>query len=643
MDQGLIQHTRPTALDKQALRLRRFSLAAASYALCLILLWVGQWMGFIHTGPALLLGSVVLAVNAGLYLTFRTNLNLRFADPSLTKAQVFLGTTVLMIALYSADVGRGATLALCFLIFLFGIFRLSTRELVLLALYACAAYALVINLLMHFRPEAITDITHEWFNWLLLAVSLPWFGVVGGRIRELRDRLRERNRELQDAVGTIAAMATRDEVTGLYNRAFFTESLNHALAQAARHERSLGVLFIDVDRFKMINDTLGHPVGDRALRELGARIAQCVRGSDLVARLGGDEFVALIESVPATDALQEVAQKIIEAVAQPLVLDRRELALSVSIGIARMPSDALDAQTLMRNADIAMYRAKAKGRNCFSFYTQQMSEHAEERLELKGDLQHAVERGELRVLYQPKVSVADGAIRGAEALLRWEHPRLGLLTPERFINLAEEGGAIVPIGRWVLREACARAAAWGGSYTIAVNLSARQFSDPALADIVQAALRESGLPPALLELEITESMVMREPDAAAATMRRLRALGVRLSMDDFGTGYSSLGYLKRFPITTVKLDRSFVRDLPHRDDDVAIARAVLAMARSLRMDVTAEGVERSDQLEFLRREGCLAYQGYFCSPPVAEAQFLALLETNGRRWPLGGDLVSTGR
>jgi len=274
-----------------------------------------------------------------------------------------------------------------------------------------------------------------------------------------------------------------------------------------------------------------------------------------------------------------------------------------------------------------MYRAKAQGRNCYSFYARQMSEHAEERLALEADLYRAAERGELCVLYQPKVAVADGSIRGAEALLRWQHPRLGLLAPDRFIDLAEETGAIVPIGRWVLKEACARAAAWGGSYSIAVNLSARQFSDPGLLATVEGALRESGLDAALLELEITESMVMHDPEAAAAIMRKLRALGTRLSMDDFGTGYSSLGYLKRFPITTVKLDRSFVRDLPDHEDDVAIARAVLAMAHSLRMDVTAEGVETGAQLEFLRREGCLAYQGYYCSPPVAEDKLLTLLET----------------
>jgi diguanylate cyclase (GGDEF)-like protein len=629
--------------DKQAIRLHRYMLGVYSYGLALSLLAVAYALGFIHAGAAITIAIACLAANAVLYALFRSGFNLRFADPSLTKPQVYIGITLLMLGLYSIDVGRGISLGLCFFAFLFGIFRLSTRELMTVTLYTLAAYALVINLLMHWRPESVQNVQQEWFNWALLALTLPWFSVIGGRIRALRDRLRERKQELQDAIGTIHAMATRDEVTGLYNRAFFTESLGHALAQAVRHERSLALLFIDVDRFKLVNDSLGHAVGDEALRQIGERIAGCVRTSDIVARLGGDEFVALIESVPAPQALHEVAQKIIEAVAYPLERERRELALSVSIGVAAMPEDGRDAQTLMRNADVAMYRAKAQGRNRYSFYTRQMSEHAEERLALEADLHHAAERGELRVLYQPKVAVADGGIRGAEALLRWQHPRLGLLSPDRFIDLAEETGAIVPIGRWVLNEACARAAAWGGSYTIAVNLSARQFSDPGLLETVAQALRASGLEASLLELEITESMVMQEPDAAAETMHKLRALGAQLSMDDFGTGYSSLGYLKRFPLTTVKLDRSFVRDLPHHDDDVAIARAVLAMAHGLRMDVTAEGVERADQLDFLRREGCLAYQGYYCSPPVAEEQLLSLLETKATEHRLESVRAAAGR
>ncbi|MGH8519400.1 MAG: putative bifunctional diguanylate cyclase/phosphodiesterase, partial [Panacagrimonas sp.] len=286
-------------------------------------------------------------------------------------------------------------------------------------------------------------------------------------------------------------------------------------------------------------------------------------------------------------------------------------------------------QTLMRNADMALYRAKEEGRNRFSFFTRQMSVAADERLALESELGRAAERRQLRLHYQPIVSVATGAITRVEALVRWQHPRHGLLAPGRFIDIAEESGAIAAIGRWVLGEACRQAAAWSARYrpcAVAVNLSARQFSDPRLLAYIDEALLESGLRPALLELEITESAVMHKPAAAAELMRTLTGRGVRLSMDDFGTGYSSLGNLKRFPVSTVKLDRSFVHDLPHRDDDVAIARAVLAMARSLRMEVTAEGVERADQLEFLRAEGCRAYQGYLHSQPMPASELLQLFE-----------------
>jgi diguanylate cyclase (GGDEF)-like protein len=620
----------PTIPQEQAIRLRRYSLAAFSYAMTLPLLAAAYGLGFIHAGPALGLAIAVIAVNAALFAAFRSGFNLRFGDPSLTKPQTYIAITLLMFGLYYAEVGRGISLGLVYLVFLFGIFRLQTRELVTAALYALAGYALVINMLMRFRPHALQSVTHEWFNWLLLALTLPLFGYICGRIRRLRERLRARNEELQQAIGQIHAMATRDEVTGLYNRAFFSESLEHALAQAGRHERSVALLFIDVDRFKLINDSLGHPAGDRALREIGARIAACVRESDIVARLGGDEFVALIENVQSPAGPQEVAQKIIAAVARSLQLEGRELALSVSIGVAITPADGADAATLMRNADIALYRAKEQGRNRFSFYTHHMSAQTEERLALESEIGRAAERGELRLFYQPKVSVAEGTITGVEALVRWQHPRHGLLAPNRFIDLAEETGAIVPIGCWVLGEACRQAARWSaryGAYGIAVNLSARQFSDPLLLEHIEEALARSGLDPALLELEITESMVMDEPAAAAELMKTLRRRGLRLAMDDFGTGYSSLGYLKRFPVNTVKLDRSFVRDLPKREDDVAIARAVLAMARSMRMEVTAEGVERADQLEFLRAEGCREYQGYYYSAPVAEAELLALFET----------------
>ncbi|HYD55283.1 MAG TPA: EAL domain-containing protein [Burkholderiales bacterium] len=617
--------------DKQAIRLQRYSLAAVAYMLILLPLAAAAALGIIRQDAALQVAAAIVGLNAAVYATLRSGLNLRFSDPSLTTVQLYLAIAIVMLAAYHTETDRGVTLSLCFLVFLFGVFRLTTAQFFRLTLYTLAAYALVINLLMHLRPEAVVSVYNEGFNWLLLAATLPWFALVGGKISALRERLRGRNLQLEEAIDTIHAMATRDDATGLYSRAFFTESLRHALLQAERHGRGAALLFIDLDRFKNINDSMGHAVGDRVLREIGARVAASVRGSDLVGRLGGDEFVVLVESVTAPEALHEIAQKVVRAAAQPLAVDGQELLVSVSVGIAVAPTDGRDEQTLMRNADIAMYRAKSLGRNGYSFYAEQMSADARERLTMEAELARAIERGELLVYFQPKIRIADGRIAGVEALVRWQHPRHGLLEPGRFIHIAEETGAILPIGRWVLERACAAAAEMSGEIRMAVNLSARQFSDPRLVDQVQAALKASGLDPSRLEIEITESTVMPDPDRSIEVMRALRESGVRLSMDDFGTGYSSLGYLKQFPLNTVKIDRSFVNDLPNGRDDAAIARAVLAMARALGMEVVAEGVERIEQLEFLRREGCDEYQGYYSSRPVTEEAFRALLRTETDR------------
>jgi len=367
----------PTVEEKQAIRLRRHALAALSYALVLPLLATGYLLDYIQAAPALAIGAAMVASNAALYAAFRSGLNLRLNDPSLTKFQVYLGITLLMAGLYYTDAARGIVLGLCYLVFLFGVFRLGMREMITLALYALAGYALVINLLLNFRPESVPSVAQEWFQWLLLAVSLPCFALVAGHIRGLRDRLRARNAELQRAIAAVHAMATRDNVTGLYNRSFFADSVEHALAQAERHARGVALLFMDVDRFKQINDTLGHAAGDRSLRVIGERISACVRDSDIVARLGGDEFVALIENLGAPAGLHQLAEKIIAAVAQPLQLESGELVLSVSIGVAVWPKDGRDASTLMRNADTALYRAKNQGRNRFSFYAHQAALPAE--------------------------------------------------------------------------------------------------------------------------------------------------------------------------------------------------------------------------------------------------------------------------
>jgi len=440
--------------------------------------------------------------------------------------------------------------------------------------------------------------------------------------------VRRTNDELSSALAMIQRMATHDTLTGLPNRALFNESLGHAIAQAERHQRSIAIFFLDMDRFKNINDTLGHGVGDRVLQEIARRLTGAVRASDLMARLGGDEFVLLVEDYGDTSDLADIASKVIASFDGTMMVDGQELALSASVGICTYPEDGKDGQTLLSNADIAMYRAKEQGRNRFCFYAAELNHLSQERLALEAGLRHALERGEIEVHYQPKIDFGTGRVTGVEALIRWRHPTLGLLMPDRFIALAEEIGEIIPIGYWTLRRVCERARRWheqGMHLSMAVNLSASQFHQSELVAELGSILKSTGMAPQALELEITESMVMKDPERAVTIMEALRRMGVRLSIDDFGTGHSSLGYLKRFPINQLKVDRTFVRDLPHNNDDIAITRAVIAMAHSLKMSVVAEGVEHQQQFDLLRAEGCDEFQGFYCRPPLEEADLMRFL------------------
>jgi diguanylate cyclase (GGDEF)-like protein len=409
-------------------------------------------------------------------------------------------------------------------------------------------------------------------------------------------------------------VATHDPLTALPNRTLLHERLSHALAKAQRHGRKLAALFIGLDRFKNVNDTLGHETGDALLQIAARRLYDCLRETDTMARQGGDEFVVLMDELSDLEPVSRVAQRILDAVAQPFVLEGRELHIGASIGISVYPDDD---RTLLRNADIAMHRAKAKGGNGFQFYSAQLDNHSAERLALESGLRRALERDEFTLHYQPKVNLVSGLVSGMEALLRWQHPELGWVSPTRFIPIAEETGLIVPIGAWVLKTACVENREWQRrgvrQVPVAVNLSPRQFAAERLLDDIKSALIQSGLAPTDLELEITESMVMNNPDQAIDVLRQVKALGVRVAIDDFGIGYSSLAYLKRFPIDTVKVDRSFVEDIPADENSMAIAQAVIAMAHSLRLKVVAEGVESEGQLSFLRGEGCDDIQGhYFC-------------------------------
>jgi diguanylate cyclase (GGDEF)-like protein/PAS domain S-box-containing protein len=424
-------------------------------------------------------------------------------------------------------------------------------------------------------------------------------------------------------------LAFHDSLTGLPNRLLFNDRLRVAMVHANRYREKLAVLFLDIDRFKVINDSLGHPIGDELLRRVAERVGGCIRQEDTIARLGGDEFTVLLPGIAKEEDAATIANKILEAVRLPFFIEHRELFITTSIGVTLFPEDGTDAESLVRNADTAMYRAKEQGRDTTRLYAPAMNTKALERLSLEGRLRQALQNQELLVYYQPLIDLATGRVRGAEALLRWQHPELGLVSPGEFIAIAEVSGLIVPIGQWVLRTACAQARAWQlqghPKFSVAVNLSARQFQQADLVFQVTEALHEADLPPASLDLEITESNAMQNAELSIATLQDLKSLGVSLSMDDFGTGYSSLNYLKRFPIDRIKIDQSFVRDVNRDPDDAAIATAIIAMAHSLELTAVAEGVETEEQLQFLLTQRCDEMQGYLFSRPLPAAEFQELL------------------
>jgi len=422
----------------------------------------------------------------------------------------------------------------------------------------------------------------------------------------------------------VLKLARYDGLTGLPNRSMFIDELERTLARARRHGEAFALFFIDLDRFKNINDSLGHGAGDQLLKVMASRLRELLRDSDLVARLGGDEFVVLLDGTVDAAALAHVARKALAAIAEPVLIESRSYQVTGSIGISLYPDDGADAATLLKNADAAMYLAKDSGKNNYQFYTAQLAAHSAQQFALEADLRAALQRDELQLHYQPKVRVDDGALVGMEALLRWMHPQRGLLAPGAFITLAEDSGLILPIGQWVLQAACRQVRAWRDAGLqvprCAINLSARQFVTDTLVDEVQRALAEHALDASALEVEITESVLMADPQRASRTLQVLHALGVQIAIDDFGTGYSSLAYLKRFPAQTVKIDRSFVNGLPQDRDDAAITQAVIAMAHSLGLEVVAEGVETRAQLDFLMRLGCDQAQGYFIGRPVPAEQ-----------------------
>jgi diguanylate cyclase (GGDEF)-like protein/PAS domain S-box-containing protein len=429
----------------------------------------------------------------------------------------------------------------------------------------------------------------------------------------------------------MAHSAQHDYLTGLPNRMLLNDRISQAIALAPRHTNQVAVLFLDLDGFKHINDSLGHPVGDQLLQSVGRRLVECVRASDTVSRQGGDEFVVLLSEAEQWEDAAIVATRMLQAVAEAHPIDLHDLHITTSIGVSVYPDDGRDAETLIKNADTAMYQAKENGRQSYQFFKPDMNVRAVERQSIEESLRRALERDEFVLHYQPKINLRTGAITGAEALIRWIHPERGVVSPAQFIPIAEDSGLILPIGNWVLREACEQARAWVDEglpvATMAVNVSAMELRNDRFLDGLSRILEDTGLAQSSLELELTESVLMKHAESAASILHTLRERGVQVALDDFGTGYSSLSYLRKFPIDALKIDQSFVSQISTDDDDTSIVTAVISMAQGLRLRVVAEGVETAEQLAFLQDHGCDEAQGYYFSRPVPAKQFAELLRT----------------
>jgi diguanylate cyclase (GGDEF)-like protein len=494
--------------------------------------------------------------------------------------------------------------------------RFSARETVFAGTLHLLAYAALL---------LFTEQVSEHLSFVVVRLAyIPMAGMLGIVIsRELYEKT------VAKAEAIERHLVNHDALTGLPNRNLLLDRITQALARPLWHKRSVGILYLNLDRLQVVNDSLGHNMGDELLRAAANRLLGCIREGDTVARVGGDEFVVLLADIAQQEDAGMVAQKVLTRLAEPLTLENNELFVTASIGISVVPDDGADAETLLRNAAASMAWAKEQGKNSYRHYSPSMNSRSAKRLALEANLRRALERGEFVLYYQPIVDLNRQEIVSMEALVRWRHPELGLVPPGEFIPLAEETGLIVPIGDWVLQTACAQNVKWQESgisgMCVAVNLSARQFHQQNLVEVVGQALRKTNLAPQWLELELTETMMMRNEEASIATLLALRRMGVRLSIDDFGTGYSSLSYLKRFPISTLKIDQAFVRNISTDPNDRAIVSAIVTLGHSLNLAVLAEAVETAEQLELLRLLHCDQVQGYFFSKPLPAENATQLL------------------
>lgn len=573
-------------------------------------------------------------------------------DPYLTIPNLIVATLIQLGAILLAPQLTFFFLTILFIVFGIIGLGLSTRGALISWLVTLAATGLTLSLVADAGWLPTHTHAERVMVWLCFGVTLGRCILLGAFGRYLRDALSQRHRELAKALESLhqrdaelAAnrqslehanaelhrQATHDALTGLPNRSLFSDRLNQTLAHAARDHKSFAVLVLDLDRFKLINDSLGHSTGDQLLCHVAAKLKGAMRSTDTVARAGGDEFLLIAADVVDRATVALVAEKLVAAVSETCNVAGAELQTSPSIGISLYPNDGDESETLLSHADEAMYAAKRRGRGTYQFFEPGMNVFSHHRLQLENDLRQALAAGQFELHYQPKIDIVSGTMKSVEALLRWRHPQRGIVGPDEFIPLAEETGLILALGRWVLREACRQAREWQLSglpfLRVAVNLSPIQFRQPGFLGVFRAALNDHELDPRFLEIEVTESTVMSHAEGSIEILEELSRMGVVVAIDDFGTGYSSMSYLRRFPIDKLKIDRSFIRDLVGNSEDLSIVRAIVSLAHSLKLKVVAEGVETAAQLEQLRNLGCDQYQGFIMSPAVLPAEIEALAKT----------------